>query len=151
MRSPQRDQTETRDALREFQTFITRYPDSSLMPEVRKKFRETRDRLSESELEVGKFYFRIHWYPCAVDRLNLLIKDDPEFTSRDEAYFTLAEALLSLGRKAEALPLYERIVEEFESSERLDEARRRIDELKNGIPEKSPAKSTAKAPTKTSS
>ena len=29
MRSPQRDQTETRDAIREFQTFVTRYPNSS--------------------------------------------------------------------------------------------------------------------------
>ena len=34
MRAPQRDQTETREAIREFETFVARYPNSSLMPEV---------------------------------------------------------------------------------------------------------------------
>jgi outer membrane protein assembly factor BamD len=124
MRSPQRDQTETRDALREFQTFVNRYPNSELMPEVKAKLRETRDRLSESELEVGQFYYRIRWYPGALDRLNLLLKDDPEFTSRDEVIFYIAESMLKVGRAAEALPYFERIVKEFEQSERVEAARR---------------------------
>ena len=34
MRAPQRDQTETRDAIKEFETFVERYPNSTLMPEV---------------------------------------------------------------------------------------------------------------------
>lgn len=131
MRSPQRDQTETRDALREFQTFVVRYPNSTLMGEVKAKLREVRDRLSTSELEVGRFYYRIRWYPGAIDRLNLLLKDDPEFSSRDEAYFYLAETLLKVDRKAEALPLFEKLVNEFEQSERLEDARRRIAELKD--------------------
>src|SRR5258708_35396950 len=111
---PQRDQTETRDAIREFQTFITRFPSSTLMPDVKARLRETRDRLSESELEVGRFYFRIRWYPGALDRLNLLLKDDPEFTSRDEVYFYIGESLLKIKQPAEALPYFERILKEFE-------------------------------------
>ena len=35
MRAPQRDQTETRDAIKEFETFVERYPNSSLMPEAK--------------------------------------------------------------------------------------------------------------------
>ena len=34
MRAPQRDQTETREAIKEFETFVARYPNSELMPEV---------------------------------------------------------------------------------------------------------------------
>ena len=34
MRAPQRDQTETREAIKEFETFVARYPNSSLMPEA---------------------------------------------------------------------------------------------------------------------
>ena len=48
MRAAQRDQTETREALKEFEAFIARYPSSSLMPEVKARLRETRDRLSEA-------------------------------------------------------------------------------------------------------
>jgi len=131
MRSPQRDQTETRDALREFQTFVTRYPNSELMPEVKGKLRETRDRLSESELEVGRFYYRIRWYPGALDRLNILLKDDPEFTSRDEVLFYIGDSLLKAGRPAEALPYFEQLVKEFEQSEHIEAARKRIEEIKN--------------------
>jgi outer membrane protein assembly factor BamD len=134
MRSPQRDQTETRDALREFQTFVNRYPNSELMPEVKAKLRETRDRLSESELEVGQFYYRIRWYPGALDRLSLLLKDDPEFTARDEVYYYIGESMLKAGRPAEALPYFERIVKEFEQSERVEAARKRIEEIKNPPP-----------------
>jgi len=35
MRAPQRDQSETRETIKEFETFVERYPNSSLMPEVR--------------------------------------------------------------------------------------------------------------------
>ena len=134
MRSPQRDQTETRDALREFQTFVNRYPNSELMPEVKAKLRETRDRLSESELEVGQFYYRIRWYPGALDRLNLLLKDDPEFTARDAVYYYIGESMMKAGRPAEALPYFERIVKEFEQSEHAETARKRIEEIKNPPP-----------------
>ena len=135
MRSPQRDQTETRDAIREFETFITRYPNSSLMPEVRARLREARDRLSTSEFEIGRFYYRIRWYPGAIDRLTTLLKNDPEFTARDGVYFYLAETYMKVDRSAEALPYYERLVSEFEASEYLDDARKRIAALKNA-PEK---------------
>lgn len=141
MRAPQRDQSETRDALKEFQTFVARYPNSELMPEVKTKLRETRDRLSESELEVGEFYYRIRWYPGALDRLNMLLKDDPEFTSRDQAYFFIGESLMKLSRPKEALPFYDKIVTEFGQSERLEAAKKRIDEINN--PPAPPAEKTA--------
>jgi outer membrane protein assembly factor BamD len=134
MRAAQRDQTETRDAIREFSTFVARYPNSSLLPEVKARLREARDRVAEAEFEVGRFYYRIHWYPGAIDRLTALLKEDPEFTLRDGAYFYLGESLMQVSRKAEALPLYEKLVAEFQESEYLEDARKRIDEIKNAPP-----------------
>ncbi|MFN7916933.1 MAG: outer membrane protein assembly factor BamD [Vicinamibacterales bacterium] len=132
MRAAQRDQTETREAVREFQTFVARYPNSALMPEVKNRLREAKDRLSEAEFEVGRFYWRIRWYPGAIDRLSALLKDDPEFTARDGAYFYLGESLMQVNRKAEALPLYEKLVAEFEQSEYLQGAVQRMHEIKTG-------------------
>jgi outer membrane protein assembly factor BamD len=130
MRAPDRDQTETKNAIREFETFIARYPNSSLMGEVRTKLREARDNVSEADFRVGRFYFRIEWYPGTIDRLTAVLKQDPEFSRRDGVYFFLAEALVMTSRQAEALPYYERIIAEFEQSEHLEDARRRIAELK---------------------
>ncbi|MEO8257324.1 MAG: outer membrane protein assembly factor BamD [Acidobacteriota bacterium] len=133
MRAPQRDQTETRDTIRELEGFVARYPDSSLMPEVKGKLREARDRLSEADYLVGFFYFRQRWYPGAIDRFKTVLMDDPEFTGRDSVYFHLAESYVRIKQQAQALPYYEKLVEEFEQSEHLEEARKRIIELKAGM------------------
>ncbi|MGE3519985.1 MAG: outer membrane protein assembly factor BamD [Vicinamibacterales bacterium] len=130
MRRPQRDQTETREAIREFETFVARYPNSSLLPEAKEHLRECKDRLSQAEFEVGRFYYRIRWYPGAIDRLTTLLKDDPQYTSRDGAYYYLGESLLKVNRQGEALPVFEKLLQEFEESEYLEEARKRVDEIK---------------------
>ncbi len=130
MRGPERDQTETQEAVKEFEAFVERYPNSSLMPEVKAKLREARDRLSASSYRVGLFYFRQHWYPGAIDRFKAVLKQDPEYTSRDALYFYLGESLIKVKRQAEALPYFEQLVKEFERSEYLQDAQKRITELK---------------------
>lgn len=134
MAQPERDQSETRAALKEFEVFLERFPNSALLKEVTAKKRETRDRLSESEYRVGLFYFRSRWYPGAVDRLRAVLASDPEFTRRDAVYFYLAESLVAGQRAAEALPVYERLVNEFQQSQFLEATQKRITELKNAPP-----------------
>ena len=65
MRSADRDQTETRAALAEFDVFFQKFPNSSLMPEVKENGAAARDRLSEHSYRVGLTYFRIRWDPGA--------------------------------------------------------------------------------------
>ncbi len=142
MRGPQRDQTETRAAVREFQTFMERYPNSQHREEVAAKLREARDRLSTSEYQVGYFYFRQGWNPGAIDRFRSILKSDPGFTYRDAVYFHLAEALLKLKLDAEALPLYEKLLAEFEQSDYLKDSRERVAQLRAAL-----EKSGAQPPT----
>ena len=130
MRHAQRDQTETREAVKEFETFVARYPTSSLMPEAKARLREARDRLSEADYLVGYFYYRQRWYPGAIDRFKALLKEDAAYTGRDAVYYYLADSLAKTKREAEALPYLERLVQEFETSEYLIEAQKRITELK---------------------
>jgi outer membrane protein assembly factor BamD len=130
MRGPQRDQTETREAVSEFQTFVDRYPGSRLLPEVQTKLREAKDRLDESSYLVGFFYWRQKWYPGAVDRFKAVLKDDPAYTNRDAVYYHLADSLIKLNRQAEALPYLEKLVQEFEQSEYLALSQKRLAELK---------------------
>jgi outer membrane protein assembly factor BamD len=133
MRHPQRDQTETREAVKEFETFVARYPNSSLLPEAKARLREARDRLSESNYMVGYFYWRQRWYPGAIDRFKALLKEDPEYSGRDAVYYYLADSYVKIKQEAEALPLLEKLVQEFEQSEYLPEAQKRITELKTQL------------------
>jgi outer membrane protein assembly factor BamD len=131
MRAADRDQTETKAALAEFEVFFQKFPNSPLMPEVKQNWRIARDRLSESSYRVGLTYFRLRWYPGAVERFREVLKDDPGYTGRDAVYFYLAETLARTDKTAEAIPYYERLLEEFDMSEHLEDAKERLQQLKN--------------------
>jgi outer membrane protein assembly factor BamD len=134
MLAPERDQSATRDAIKEIEVFLQRYPNSSLMPQARELEREAKDRLSQAGYRVGYFYYRARWYPGAIDRFREVLANDPAFTRRDAVYFHLAESLYRTDKKAEALPYYERLLREFEQSEYLLETQKRVAELKGVTP-----------------
>ena len=134
MLAPERDQSSTKDAIKEIEIFLQRFPNSALMPEARTMEREARDRLSEANYGVGYYYFRVKWYPGAIDRFRDVLATDPAFTNRDAVYFHLAESLYRTEKKAEALPYYERLLLEFENSQYLELTQKRVAELKGGTP-----------------
>jgi outer membrane protein assembly factor BamD len=131
MRSADRDQTETREAIKELTVFMERFPNSPLAPEASARLREARDRLADAEYRVGLHYYRVRWYPGAIDRWADLLRQDPLYSNRDAVFYHLADALVKVQRPAEALPYFERLVSEFEQSEYLELARKRAEELKS--------------------
>lgn len=130
MLSAQRDQTQTRDALRDCEMFLKSYPDSKLRPEVETLRRAARDRLSESEFQIGETYFKLRWYAGAILRLQALVKDDPEYTQIDAVYFYLAESYYKNLKEAEALPIYAKIVDQYPKSQYAAKAKVRMDSIK---------------------
>jgi outer membrane protein assembly factor BamD len=136
MRNPFRDQTETKEAIAEFTTFVQRFPNSPLMPEARARLREAKDRLGQHEFNVGLQYYRMRWYPGALDRFLTLLKADPEYTYRDSLYYYIAQSMLRIERPFEALPFLERLIEEFEHSEHLENARRQAADIRAQLEKK---------------
>jgi outer membrane assembly lipoprotein YfiO len=134
MLAPERDQTATRDAIKEIEIFLQRFPNSALIDEARQLEREARDRLSEANYRVGFYYFRVRWYTGAIDRFRDVLATDPAFSNRDAVYYHLAESLYRTDKKTEALPYYERLLREFEKSQYLDATQKRVAELKGGQP-----------------
>ncbi len=130
MRRAERDQTETRNAVNEFELFLQRYPGSRLINDVRAKLREALDRLSQNNYVVGKYYHDRKWYPGAIDRLETILAEDPGYTGRDAVYYHLADSLSRTARMDEALPLFERLLEEFPESEFIEDATERMAELR---------------------
>jgi outer membrane protein assembly factor BamD len=131
MKASGRDQSETVAALAQFDVFFENYPDSPITAEVRANWRVARDRLSEASFGIGMHYFRVQWYPGAIDRFREALRDDPEFSGRDRLYFYLAESLSRTDKTAEAIPYFERLLTEFDSSDHLNDARTRLEALKN--------------------
>ena len=91
---------------------------------MQQKWREARDRLSDAEFRVG---FPLLPRALVPGRHRASAKSSRTTRSsrgRDEVYFYLAECLARTDKKAEAIPLFERLLEEFSQSEHAEDARR---------------------------
>ncbi len=138
MPKAERDQTETKAALEQFEAFRTRYPNSALMPDVQANERIARDRLSESIYKVGYFYHKARWYPGAISRFRQVVQEDPQYSGRDAVYFYLAEALVTVRLEAEALPLLEKLEQEFVESEFLLQGAALREQVKTTLAQRTP-------------
>jgi outer membrane protein assembly factor BamD len=128
---PERDQTPTKDAIRELDTFVKTYPSSTYLPQVLQSLRQMHDIQSENDYLVGLQYFHIRAYAGALSRFQAILARDPEYSHRDAVYYYLGETYYKNGRKAEALPYYDKLVQEFKVSEFLEKAKLRVTELKH--------------------
>jgi outer membrane protein assembly factor BamD len=128
--SAERDQTATAEAVKQDEVFLDRYPASPYRPDVEKLHRAAEDRVSDHELRVGMFYFRLKGFGGATDRFNYLLAHDPNYTNRDVVYYYLAESLVAVKLEPAALPYYEKVVTEFPNSKYVEASKKRIAELK---------------------
>ncbi|HEY8885103.1 MAG TPA: outer membrane protein assembly factor BamD, partial [Chloroflexota bacterium] len=79
---PDRDLTPTLDAIKEFDRFLQIYPSSQYKADVQALRRKSQDMVSGHDYKVGVQYFRIRWWPGAIDRFKSLLARDPEYTGR---------------------------------------------------------------------
>jgi outer membrane protein assembly factor BamD len=133
---PERDQSATIEAMKDIDTFLERYPtveQSKYRPEVEKLKRSAQDRLSDKEFLVGLYYFRAGKgiIGGAVNRFTYLLQHDPDYTRRDQVYYYLGESMMRLSRAngPQALPYFDRIVQEFPKSKFYKQAQARVAEL----------------------
>jgi len=148
---PDRDQTPTRNALEEYQRLLELYPSSSSIEKGRERIKDCRQSLARSEFLAGYFYQRTRQaYRAAIARYEAILNEYADFDDLDEVLYRLGECLGLAGRPAEALPHLGRLIEEFPKSERADDARRLMEELRSrgapAAPSPIPAPSPALPP-----
>ena len=129
MLGAERDPTPAQDALTSCETFLKNYPTSKLRPDVESVRRKARDQLSGKDYKVGLQYYRLRWFPGAVARFQGLLTADAEYSQRDAVYFYLGEIYHRSRQDAVALPYYDRVVKEFEKSDYLERAKKRMEEI----------------------
>jgi outer membrane protein assembly factor BamD len=129
--SPDRDQSSTKKALAEYERLLDLYPGSPEVEKARARIRECRGSLARSEYLVGWYYQkgRQAWR-AAILRYEGILADYPDYDRLDEVLFRLSECLDAAGRRAEALPLLDRLLGEYPRSSYSDEANKLKEEIK---------------------
>ena len=99
---PNRDQTQTEESIKDFQTFLQKYPESKYVPEVRSLLQEAYTHLAEHHIVVGMHYMGRKMYAAAGERFKSALEldvdiQDPEMVLYNLA-FSLAKASEEYGR-----------------------------------------------------
>jgi outer membrane protein assembly factor BamD len=102
-RSSDRDQTETRTALTEFQTCLDEFPGGALADSAKTYIKECRDKLAYKELSSGIIYQKMQEYKAAVIYFRNLLNEFPDSKWCSQAKYELAYSLFKNKQKAEAL------------------------------------------------
>ena len=103
------DQTETQRAIDRYKQFLDAYPDPAHAAEAKQRTQALRDRLAEKRFRNGRLYAKLKQPQAAAIYLRELIDDYPESRWSGDAAVLLADVLVKLGRKQEAIEALRRV------------------------------------------
>jgi outer membrane protein assembly factor BamD len=114
--TPDRDQTNTREAINQYETLVRESPGSPYSLEARKRVVALRDVLAEHEFGVGFFYLRKGNPHAALGRFRGAGEKYPDYSAKDKLLFYTAVALDRLGERDEASKLYASVKTDYPES-----------------------------------
>jgi outer membrane protein assembly factor BamD len=86
-----RDQTNTKNALKEFERLMGEFPTSPFSSQAQKRIRACLVNLAEYEFYVGHFYFKAGHYLAALRRFEYLITHYPDFGQHGKTLLYIAK------------------------------------------------------------
>jgi outer membrane protein assembly factor BamD len=157
MEKPDRDFAEAQRAADEYKVLIQQYPDSPLVPQAKQKLREVQEVLAERQYRIAHFYNLRDNLAASQARLQSLTESYPLYSGIDEALYELGglyereaaglkrqkipeaqkEKLVAQFEK-KAIDAYSKIITRYPATDRVPDAKRRLEALKAPIPVPTP-------------
>jgi outer membrane protein assembly factor BamD len=128
-RSPDRDPTNTREALKWFGIFIDKYPNSPLVSDAEKRVVRCRKILAEREMYIGRFYEERKNYKAAAERFRVVVNDYNDTNRLETALFLMGESYLKAGETELAKEALQRLVHEFPNAKYHNKASALLSEI----------------------
>jgi len=127
VRSTNRDQTATQEALVYLDRLLSKHPHSEYARDAEELWRELRLHLAEHTMGIGDYYLDREEYASATVRYRTVLNEYPGLGLDAEALYKLGRSLEAMDRRDEATSIYQVIVENYAESDVADDARDRID------------------------
>lgn len=118
----EKDQSAVRDALRELNDFLDKYPESPHVAKGKEYRREVLRRLIEHEVYVARFYLDQKQPKAAVLRLEGALRRYPDSGREAELLLALGETELQMGNARRAKQTFQRVVKDFGSAHEVRRA-----------------------------
>lgn len=136
---PSLDQQSSLDAIKQFQLFVNKYPNSQRIAECNTLIDELRAKLETKAYNNARLYYKMEDYKAAVVALGNVVKDFPSSKYQEECLFLmLKSAYLYAGNSIEvkkeeryknAIEYYTKLIEAFPTSRYKKEADKILDDI----------------------
>ncbi len=126
MRSADRDQSQTRQALRAYQEFHEDYPDSRYRDLAEQNMLEVVDTLTQHEIQVATFQLGRERFGASRQRAHYALRNYPQTSFRCDLLNLLAESYWREGDARQAGDYYQRLVDEHPDCNHAGDARERL-------------------------
>lgn len=122
----EKDQSATKDAVREIDAFLEKWPKSKYVEQAKKMRGEAIRSLAAAELYVARFYWEHDKYRATAWRIEGMLKEYSGTSLDPEALLLLGKAYEKLGDKDRARNAYAKLVEEHPKAGQAGEAKSRM-------------------------
>lgn len=127
--SYEKDQSATREAVRELKIFLRSYPDSKYLPEVKKLHRAAVRKLTDHELYVARFYLERDQPKATILRLEGVLQKYPEAGVLPEVMLLLGQTYLKLEQRKKAVETFRALVDKHPKEPHAAKAKLYLDYL----------------------
>jgi outer membrane protein assembly factor BamD len=103
------DQTDTKNAIKELQFFINKYPDSEKKKQCNELITTLREKLEKKYYEIAKQYYFLDDYKAAIVSFENVLKDYPDTKYREELMYLIVKTNYIYASKSTEVKKRERL------------------------------------------
>ncbi|MDY0297842.1 MAG: outer membrane protein assembly factor BamD [Acidobacteriota bacterium] len=116
MRKPERDQTNTKAAIKAFQELLELYPGTREARDAEKRIATCRDNLAMHNFRVGYYNYKYGAYRGAVQRFKYVIDEFPDFSRNERLFFYTGKAYMAMQEWQNALSFFQKVTGSYPGS-----------------------------------
>lgn len=117
-------------AIKEFEKLKQMFPRNPYRDVLDLRINQCRNTLAEYEFLVGEFYYKKGSYYAAVERLEGLLKDYPEYKGEANVLFYTGMSYKNLGQNDKAREYLDRLIAKYPSNKIIKKAKKALNNLK---------------------
>ena len=129
VRKPERDQSNTFEAIRAFESLLKQYPDTHEAEEAKKKIKILRQTLATHYFRIGYYNYKFKAYRGAIARFKQVIDEYPEFKKNDKLFFFAGKSYLAIRKFDTAISFFQKIINSYPKSKYFKKSHRMIKKI----------------------
>ncbi len=128
-KSPGRDQTNTKAAIKAYESLIKQYPDTPESEEAVKKIINLKNKLASHYFQIGMSNYRLKAFTGAIARFKQVIDDYPGFKNNDKLFYYTGKSYFAIKKGDSAISFFQKIINSYPKSKYVKKAKQYLKEL----------------------